>query len=876
MNRWYISLAAVLLIPAPNGPGVRTVPKELRPRWRVGLVCQSPGSQGGSFDFDRDIRPIFASRCIKCHARGQRKGGFSIETRASLLAGGDSGPGVTPGKSGDSLMIELVTSDDPSRAMPQKGERLSKKEIAQLSAWIDAGALWPEGFSFGFPRAPVAPRRPTLPDVARRRGDEHPIDRLLLSYDLQHHVPRNPVVNDRMFARRAFLDLIGLLPAPGELDRFERDADPAKREHLVQRLLGDRQSYAAHWLTFWNDALRNAYHGTGYIDGGRQQITDWLFRSLFEDKPYDEFVRELVSPVPGSEGFAKGIVWRGVVNASQQPPMQAAQNVAQVFLGTNLKCASCHDSFVNYWKLRDAYALASVFSDAPLELNRCDKPTGEMAEPGFIFPEIGAIDPSATRAERQRQLAELLTSPQNGRLARTVVNRLWAWFFGRGIVEPIDDMDQPPWNTDLLDWLASDLVDHGYDLKHTMELICTSRAYQRPSIGVAAPDDKSAWVFRGPLVKRLTAEQFVDAVSSLTGVKRPVSAPMVESDGRAQGGQLNSAADIVGRTLAAPDAGEVLRQDTHWVWSHVEANKNDPGGRIWLRKQFHVADKPSHAVAVACGDNEFVLFVNGKKAGSSSDWQKPMAVDLGPLLVAGTNTVAVEAINWPDPESEKTADYRKEKVAGFAFFAAGFRDEAGAAARSSGADEAPSHALFAAPTWTLATDETWLWSNERAEGWEQPNFDTARWRHVAELGGISADPWKLEGKAIAALRRQLPTNEVRSVLFNEDPLTRALGRPNREQVVTRRDSIATTLQALELSNGATLEEILRSGAGVWLHSSTNGADLARRIFEVALGRRPSASEMQAALGVLGEPATQDGVEDLLWVVLMLPEFQMIH
>src|SRR5207344_956209 len=130
----------------------------------------------------------------------------------------------------------------------------------------------------------------------------------------------------------------------------------------------------------------------------------------------DQFVHELISPVPGSEGFTGGITWRGVVNASQRREMQAAQNIGQVFLGTNLKCASCHDSFVNHWLLADAYGLANVFADKPLEIYRCDKPTGEIADVRFIFPELGEIDAKAPRDERMKQLANLVTSPQNGRL----------------------------------------------------------------------------------------------------------------------------------------------------------------------------------------------------------------------------------------------------------------------------------------------------------------------------------------------------------------------------------------------------------------------------------------------------------------------------
>jgi hypothetical protein len=102
--------------------------------------------------------------------------------------------------------------------------------------------------------------------------------------------------------------------------------------------------------------------------------------------PYDKFVAELVNPTEASAGFSKGIVWRGVVNASQVPAMQAAQNISQVFMGVNLKCASCHDSFINDWTLADSYALANIYSDEPLEIFHCDKPTGRKAGLQFFIP----------------------------------------------------------------------------------------------------------------------------------------------------------------------------------------------------------------------------------------------------------------------------------------------------------------------------------------------------------------------------------------------------------------------------------------------------------------------------------------------------------
>ena len=413
---------------------------------------------------------------------------------------------------------------------------------------------------------------------------------------------------------------------------------------MVGELLADKSNYSEHWLTFWSDCLRNSF-SRQYHGGGGKEITGWLKSSLAENKPYDQFVRELIDPVGGSDGFIKGVVWRGTVNASQVAEMQAAQNVAQVFLGLNIKCASCHDSFINDWTLEQTYSLASIFSEQPMDIHRCNKPIGEKAAPAFLYPELGDIDPAAPRAERVTQLAAIMTSPGNGRLARTAVNRLWAIFLGRGLIEPVDEMDNPSWNQDLLDWLAVDFAEHGYDLKRTMTLLLTSKAYQRPSVPL--DPDAEEFVFEGPVVRRLSAEQFLDAIDQV-------------------------------------------------------------------------------------------------------------------ILAA-----------------EKDAKPRT-------------------------------------------------------------------------------------------------TGRKRAGLRNLDRLMRTLGRPKRDVVVTRRESTATTAQLIELSNGRPLAETMTRGGKAWLASGTDPGALVEALFSNALGRSPSEREKTSAGEVVGTPATTQGIEDLLWMLAMHPEFQLIH
>jgi mono/diheme cytochrome c family protein len=608
-------------------------------------------------DFARDVVPILQSSCISCHANGLSKGGFRLDTRELMLKGGDSGdPAIVPGKSKDSPLIDLVSETDATVVMPKKGPHLTPVQIQTMKNWIDQGAVWPANVNPGrFKEAALAPRRPVIPAATAGSGLTDSIDLILQPYYVSNGIhSTGKVVDDRIYARRAYLDTIGLLPSPDDLNAFVADTSPDKREQLVHRLLSDNRRYAEHWLSFWNDLLRNDYQGTGYIDGGRTQITTWLFNALQSNMPYDQFVRELVTGANGSAGFTNGIVWRGTVNASQSPPLQAAQNISQVFMGVNLKCASCHDSFVSNWKLADAYGLAAVFADGPLEMQRCDHPLGTYAPLKFLYPELGQIDANATKPDRAKQLAAAITNEKNGRLTRTIVNRLWRKTMGRALIEPCDEMDNDPWDADLLDELSVELSDHGYDLKQTLFTILTSRAYQLPAV-VQEGERDDKFVFKGPLIRRMSAEQCTDAISTVTGV-------------------------------------------------------------------------------------------------------------------------------WPKKPAARPAN--------------------------EGTPSAP---------------------------------------------------------------------EIRSALCIANPLSTALGRPNRDQVVTERASAATTLQALELTNGSTLNTMLNKAAmKILSDKDATPAQMIAGIYQRALGREPTKKELALAMQTVGSPATQDGTEDLLWAVFMLPEFQLIR
>lgn len=768
-------------------------------------------------DFAHDVMPILKKRCGECHTGAKKKGGLVMNTRAQFLAGGEGGKVVVPGDAGKSLLIELINSKDKEEWMPPKGPRMPVAEVSILKKWINAGLPWEQDISLGKSgwEPPLKPRRVALPTT--QNGREHPIDRLL-DADLGKHKKATPApISDAAFIRRASLDTIGLLPSPTELQAFAADSAGNKREKLIDKLLGDDIAYADHWLTTWNDLLRNDYTGTGFITGGRKQITTWLYAALRENKPYDQFVRELISPSNESAGFINGIKWRGEVNASQTRDIQFAQNVSQVFLGINMKCASCHDSFIDRWTLSEAYNLAAIFSDKPLELNRCDKPTGKMATPKWIFPEIGDVNPKAPKNERLKQLAVLMTHPDNGRFTRTVVNRIWHRLMGRGIVHPVDAMHTQPWNEDLLDYLAVRFADDGHDLRKFIRFVMTSQAYQSQTV-ILASEPGENYVYAGPIAKRMTAEQLIDSIWQITG--RNPSTPIAKVD-RAVRKQVPTTNPKPTKTFAS------VPVTAKWIW-----HKGSTGKKSQLSHRFRLNAKPGGAKLMATCDNAFTMKLNGKTVATSKDWQKPVYRDIAQFLVKGENVIEIDA----------------EMFGGAAGFICQIVMVEGKKQR------------------VITTDKTWQARPPRGK------FAAAR-----ELHPHGAGPWGavLNPKA-GPTQPTLPGPPVRAALVKNDFLMRSLGRPHRDQVVTTRPSELTTLQAIDLSNGDILAGYLSAGARRLVNQGKSSDELAKWLYRFALSREPTIKEQAVLSQIAGDGRNAVAIEDLLWSVFMLPEFQMIR
>ena len=334
----------------------------------------------------------------------------------------------------------------------------------------------------------------------------------------------SPPCTDGEFLRRAMLDCIGTTPTPDEVEAFTNDADPEKRTKLVDRLL-DRPEYVDFWTLKWGDILR--VNGEKLGKQGMLAFNLWLRSAFRENAPVDRMVKELVT--------AQGSIFtNGPANFFRVAtgPDDLAETTAQVFMGVRLQCAKCHHHPFEAYGQDDYYGLAAYFarvrSKGSQEFGLFG---GEqvvfVAKAGDVFqPRTGKkmaprplnAEPADDPVDRRRALARWLTDGSNPWLARNVVNRYWGYLMGKGLVNPIDDLrvTNPPSNPELLDALAAEFVKGGFDLKKLLRLILTSNVYQLSAF--PTPDNRlDTTFFTHYTLKRLTAEQLLDAVNFATG-----------------------------------------------------------------------------------------------------------------------------------------------------------------------------------------------------------------------------------------------------------------------------------------------------------------------------------------------------------------------
>lgn len=336
---------------------------------------------------------------------------------------------------------------------------------------------------------------------------------------------------DEQFIRRLSIDLTGTLPTPSQVLAFVQDPDPARRDKLVERLL-DSPEYTYYFTNKWADILRVKRRGQADRAQGTFAFHEWIRQAVSSDMPYDELARNILG-ASGNEVNNPPTVWYKELTA----PEQFVDDTSQVFLGQRLACAQCHHHPYEKWSQDDYWGLAAFFSRigrkrvlVPGEENNqppgrelihnlsagsvTNKRTGQAA----IMKTLDGKPVTASRDEDPRQiLIDWMVDSKNPFFARAVVNRYWAHFFSRGIVDPLDDMrvTNPPSNPELLDALARDLVDHQFHLKDLIRVIVKSKTYQLSAVpNEFNKHDKQNYARYYP--RRLSAEVLLDAVDQVT------------------------------------------------------------------------------------------------------------------------------------------------------------------------------------------------------------------------------------------------------------------------------------------------------------------------------------------------------------------------
>ena len=492
-------------------------------------------------DFNRDIAPLIAKRCLECHNKRDLKGDINLTTEVGFTKGTENGR----------LALELVTKGEMPPKVKGQQQKLPDAEIALLKRWVNAGVAWPSGRVLDpyesttdvrggrdwWSLQPVV--RPAVPRLAK-----HPVDAFIAAKLAKESMVSAVRADRRTLVRRAYFDLTGLPPTPEQVEQFIRDSAPDAWPRLIDRLLASPR-HGEHWARYWLDLVRFA-ETDGYerdkLKPNIWRYRDWVINAFNSDMPYTQFVAEQLAgdEVPNrteQSVVATGMIRAGTWNDEPNDPNDylytrledMVHTSTSAFLGLTVKCARCHEHKFDPIPQNDYYRIASFFwaghmgqanqggpttkalgyeaygwtdkssNPPPIRLllnGERHKPGPEIA-PGFLSA-VNALDkplapppPGSKTTQRRLQFARWITNEQNPLTARVMVNRLWLQHFGQGLVRSPNNFGfkgELPTHPGLLDWLASEFmrptVDAGpaWTLKRIHKLIMTSSTYRQRSV----------------------------------------------------------------------------------------------------------------------------------------------------------------------------------------------------------------------------------------------------------------------------------------------------------------------------------------------------------------------------------------------------------
>jgi hypothetical protein len=544
------------------------------------LLHAAPMAHAQAFnDFDRTVAPLLAERCLDCHSGVKPKGNLDLTRKASAFLGGKSGTGVVPKDLAKSEVWQRVHAGE----MPPK-KPLPDNEKAVLKAWIEGGAGWGsepiDPFRFttsrraGYDWWSLQPfKRPPLPAVKKRDWPRNPIDHFILAKLEAEGLTPSPEADARTLIRRLYFDLIGLPPTPAAVEDFVKAWRTASaKPQAVDTLLASPQ-YGERWARHWLDIVRFG-ESNGYehdeLRRNAWPYRDWVIQAFNSDMPYNDFARQQIAgDVLATEAklgvMATGFLVAGGYDSVGQTQQSAAMKavvrqdeledivgtIGQTFLGLTVQCARCHDHKFDPVRIEEYYRLTAavagvrhgerdgtapksrVYAVAP----RTPEPTyllmrGNLAQKGALLTPGGVaslglnadfgLAATASDAERRRKLAEWIADARNPLFARVLVNRLWHYHFGVGLVDTPSDFGfngGRPSHPELLDWLADEFVKSGYSIKHMHRLIVNSATYRQSSRfrpEAAKRDAGNRWLWRKS-PQRLEAEAVRDSILAVAG-----------------------------------------------------------------------------------------------------------------------------------------------------------------------------------------------------------------------------------------------------------------------------------------------------------------------------------------------------------------------
>jgi len=346
-------------------------------------TCLLLGINASAANFEKDIRPLLAEHCFKCHGEKKRKGGLRLTNRRDALQPSDSGKAaIIPGDSTASLLIQKIFSEDPEKRMPPKGPRLTDPQVALLRKWINEGAIWPEAKNQHW--AYIKPNRPALP-LLKDKWPRNAIDNFVLNKLREKGLNPSTEAKPGQLFRRVHLDLTGLPPTPENLETYLKDSSPEAYERVVDELLKSPR-YGERWARPWLDLARYADSNGFQADQLRDSwaYRDWVIDAFNSDMPFDQFVIEqiagdLLPNATPAQRIATGFHRTPTCNveAGVHPEENRFNQVVDrvnttgtVFLGTTLECAQCHNHKYDPFTMKEYYSLFAFFNNTPLEVKQ--------------------------------------------------------------------------------------------------------------------------------------------------------------------------------------------------------------------------------------------------------------------------------------------------------------------------------------------------------------------------------------------------------------------------------------------------------------------------------------------------------------------------